>query len=207
MDTPDLQTTSMHQLVDRLRAGDRAAENELLRRIEHRLDRLCRKMLHQYALVRQAEETGDVMQQALLRLLASLRELRPAATRDFFNLAGEHIRRTLLDLTKHYRAQRRLPEGGPPARLTPASEESSAGHDPSLHPPSCDELEQWQRLHEAIAQLPAVEREVVGLLYYQGWAQAEVAELLQIDERTVRRKWIKACLMIKDRLGHGVPEF
>ena len=39
-----------------------------------------------------------------------------------------------------------------------------------------------------------MDREVVGLLYYQGWTQAEVAELLQIDERTVRRKWVKACL-------------
>jgi RNA polymerase sigma-70 factor (ECF subfamily) len=205
MNNDELHTTSMLKLVDRLRAGDVVAEDELLRRIERRVDRLCRKMLSQYFHVRRAEQTCDVLQGALLRLVSSLRELRPASTREFFGLATEHIRRELLDLTKYYRAQRRVPEGGLPAPLA-ASDKSGAGHDPSCHDVRPDELEQWELLHKAIAELPTADREVVGLIYYHGWTQAETAELLQIDERTVRRKWVKACLSIKERLGQEMPD-
>jgi DNA-directed RNA polymerase specialized sigma24 family protein len=33
------------------------------------------------------------------------------------------------------------------------------------------------------------EREVVGLIYYHGWTQAEVAHLFEVSERTIRRRW------------------
>src|SRR5213078_3815293 len=65
------------------------------------------KMLGQFPAVKSWEDTHDVMQNSLLRLLRSLRELRPNSTREFFGLASEQIRRELLDLVKHYRAQRR----------------------------------------------------------------------------------------------------
>ena len=38
-------------------------------------------------------------------------------------------------------------------------------------------------------KLPAEQREVVGLIFYHGWKQAQVAELFRVSERTVRRGW------------------
>ena len=49
-----------------------------------------------------------------------------------------------------------------------------------------------------VEKLPAEEREVVGLIFYHGWKQAEVADLFGISERTVRRRWESA----KEKLGH-----
>jgi RNA polymerase sigma factor (sigma-70 family) len=43
--------------------------------------------------------------------------------------------------------------------------------------------------HAAVEQLPDAEREVVELTFYHGLTQPEIAELLGVDERTVRRRW------------------
>lgn len=48
--------------------------------------------------------------------------------------------------------------------------------------------------------LPTDEREVVGLIFYHGWSQEEVAELFQVTERTVRRWWQSARLKLHERL-------
>ena len=84
-----LHTTKMARLVDRLRAGDAAASDELLRGAAARLDRLARKMLRGFPNVGRWAEAEDVLQNASLRLLKSLREVRPASTRQFFQLAAE----------------------------------------------------------------------------------------------------------------------
>jgi RNA polymerase sigma factor (sigma-70 family) len=52
-----------------------------------------------------------------------------------------------------------------------------------------------------VAKLPAQEREVVGLAFYHGWSQAEVAELFGVSERTVQRWWQSALLKLRDQAG------
>ena len=53
--------------------------------------------------------------------------------------------------------------------------------------------------------LPAEEREVVGLIFYHGWEQAKVAELFQVNERTVRRRWQSAMLKLHHLLQAEPP--
>jgi RNA polymerase sigma factor (sigma-70 family) len=53
--------------------------------------------------------------------------------------------------------------------------------------------------------LPAEEREVVGLVFYHGWTQAKVAELFQVSERTVGRRWHSACLRLQQLLNSQLP--
>ena len=52
----------------------------------------------------------------------------------------------------------------------------------------------WASFHEGWEKLPAEEREVMALRYYHGWKEKDIAELLQMEDRTVRRKWRHACL-------------
>jgi RNA polymerase sigma factor (sigma-70 family) len=164
-------TVQMHRCVERRRAGERAAADELL---GDRLEHLARKMLRGFPAVRRWAETGDVLQGAVLRLLNCLREVRPAGTRDFINLAGVQMRRELLDQARRF--GRRRGEVGDEGALAEAAA------------PAAD-LDGWCRFHEAVEGLPALEREVVGLVFYHGWTQAQVAELLGVCERTVRRYW------------------
>src|SRR4051812_10202529 len=96
------QSTHLQHCLDRMRQGDAAARDELLRHVTGRLERLTRKMLKDYPGVRRWTETGDVLQNALLRLLRALADVQPATVRDFFALATVQVRRELLDLARHF---------------------------------------------------------------------------------------------------------
>jgi DNA-directed RNA polymerase specialized sigma24 family protein len=44
------------------------------------------------------------------------------------------------------------------------------------------------------------------LVFYHGWTQPRIAELLGVDERTVRRRWRAAGRVLHTALGGSVPE-
>jgi RNA polymerase sigma factor (sigma-70 family) len=136
-------------------ANDPDATDELLRRAGRRLEQLARHMLRNYPVVAAHEQTADVLQEAVLSLLAALRQVDVRSTRDFFGLAAEHIRRRLLD------PARRLGS----ARLQQSLPAADAVPDPARE----DDLERWAALHEAVESLPAELREVFGLRFYHGW--------------------------------------
>jgi len=47
---------------------------------------------------------------------------------------------------------------------------------------------------------------VVGLVFYHGWTPTPVfAELFQVAERTIRRRWRSACLRLGEALGGDFP--
>src|SRR6266436_2863883 len=100
MPNSSLHTTQLQLWARRIREGDPSAPDELLRAAGERLEALTRKMLRRFPAVRRWEQTGDVMQNALLRLLRALEEVEPASVRDFFGLAAEQMRRELLDLAR-----------------------------------------------------------------------------------------------------------
>jgi DNA-directed RNA polymerase specialized sigma24 family protein len=102
MNDESFHTASLRKLVERIHDGDHQAADELIRRGAGRLKRLTRKMLNSFPKVSKWEETGDVLQNALVRLLGTLGKLKPENTRAFFGLATEHLRRELLDLNRHY---------------------------------------------------------------------------------------------------------
>lgn len=193
MSEPTVNTIQLQDWVARIRAGDLAARDELLRAVCHRLERLARAMLHRYPSVRRWEETADVFQNSALRLMRALQDVTPTSTRDFFGLAAQQMRRVLLDLAKHYNGPR-----GDGANLAPVA--AGAAPEPAA-PNGGTDLDTWQAFHEGVEELPPEEREVVGLVFYHGWQQQQIAELFGIDERTVRRRWNAAQAKLRLTLG------
>jgi RNA polymerase sigma-70 factor (ECF subfamily) len=193
---PSLDTVHLHAYLDRMRAGDRAAADALLRQVCGRLERLAHSMLRSFPNVRRWTDTDDVLQSVLLRLLRTLQALRPASTRDFANLAAVHIRRELLDLARSFRGRlgRAVPLAEQDLAATP-DRDSAAG-----------DLDLWASFHEEVGRLPGEEREVMGLTFYHGWTQPQIAELMQVDVRTVRRRWRSACVKLSDALGGRLPQ-
>lgn len=190
MTEPSFNTALLHEQIERLRAGDRAAQDELVRVVGERMTRLAHRMLQGYPSVRSAADTNDVLQNSYVRLLAALAEVRPDSTLHFFRLAACLIRQELIDLLR--REQRR--------RTQPLSAAMAATE------PAPDHLDAWLHFHEAVDQLPTDAREVVGLTYYHGWTQAQIAEVLAVDVRTVRRRWAAACLALRETLGDQVGD-
>ncbi len=182
----DSSAAGLQPLLQLACEGDAAALDELLRHSAQRLTDLARHMLRGFPGVRRWADTDDVLQNALIRLVSALREVRPASPREFLGLASLQIRRELIDLARHYYG----PQGqganyqthGGDLTSSPTARAADVNHDPSS-------LAEWHEFHEKIGTLPDEEREAVSLLYYQGLSQAEAAELLGVSVRTVQRRW------------------
>jgi RNA polymerase sigma factor (sigma-70 family) len=190
-----LDTPRLHELISRIQDGDGLARDELIRAMLRRMEALAQRMLRGFPGVRRWEDTQDVLQTALMRLMQSLERVRPESTCHFFNLAALHVRRALLDLARHYR--------NTPFDSLPRSGDSTPG--PAAPVEEDDRLDSWTAFHEAVDTLPAVEREVFSLAFYHGWPQGQIAELLNVDVRTVRRHWQSACLRLKALVGELPP--
>lgn len=192
-------TVEIQKCLDRLAADDPAAREELIRCACDRLERLTRKMLRSWQRVHRWEETGDVLQNALMRLYRSLSETRPATALDFFRLASLNIRRELADLAKHYYGPRGMgahhataawrPDADPDSDQPRAWEPQGADEEPHA-------LAAWAEFHARVDELSEEDREVFDLLWYQELSQAEAARLLGVSERTVKRRWAAARLAL-----------
>jgi RNA polymerase sigma-70 factor (ECF subfamily) len=126
------------------------------------------------------------------RLLKALREARPRTVREFFSLAGQHMRWELNDLARRLDKQPaavELCEGQLPA---PAS--SDSGLSPDGH-----------RMLEAIDNLPEDEREAFDLVRIQGLTYTEAAKLLSVAPKTVQRRLDRGLRLLTERLGDLGP--
>jgi RNA polymerase sigma-70 factor (ECF subfamily) len=195
-------TTQIQLRLDRLRAGDESARDDLVTIACERLARLAHKMLRSYPVVRRWEQTDDVLQNAALRLCRSLEAVKPESVRSFINLAAVQIRRELIDLARRYGG----PQGPGRHHADPDRWDRSGGPpDPGTDTDDPALLADWTEFHVQVEALPAEEREVFDLLWYQGLRQAEVAALLGVSERVVRYRWRAARLELHDRLGGRWP--
>src|SRR3954467_11178914 len=161
---------AVRRYLDEL-AGDSPSEpviRALLDRPVRRLHQLCGTLLYRSyprltrpPLILQSDEMlGAVVE----RMLTALREARPAAEREFFGLACQHMRWELNDLARRLDEQPaavELNEG-----LVPVPASSGSGLTPDGH-----------RMLAAIDQLPEAEREAFDLVRIQGMTQTEAARV------------------------------
>jgi RNA polymerase sigma factor (sigma-70 family) len=197
---PEENTTAVVQRYLDALAGDAPAEailRDLLDRSVRRLHHLCAALLHRSyprltrpPLNLQAEELlGAVVE----RLLKALREARPRTVRQFFSLAGQHMRWELNDLA------RRLDKQPPAVELRDGLVPAPAGSDSCLSP-------EGHRMLEAIDSLPEDEREAFDLVRIQGLTHAEAAELLGVAPKTVQRRLDRGLRLLTERLSDLGPD-
>ena len=197
------QTTQLNLWLARHREGDPRAKEELIAHSCERLRILASRMLRKnFSRVGRWEETGDVLQSALTRLHRSLAEVQPESVERFVGLAATQIRRTLFDLARHHfgpegMANKHHSDGKNDVPLDVESGKSSNGPETP---------EDWAALHEAVEKLPEDERRVTEHLFYEGMTQIETAELLCVTERTIRRRWMSAKLLLNQALDGELPE-
>lgn len=204
---PSGQTVQIQGYIDRLLAGDETARDGLIKSACERMERLTHNMLKSYPRVQRWEQTDDVFQNAVMRLYRSLADIKPKTSQDFFRLAALNIRRELLDLVKHYYGPRgqgakhaTLPGGEAAQDISRAPyDRNDLTHDPGR-------IALWHEFHQKVENLPDEERQIFDLLWYQGLTQAEAADILKVTERTVKRRWQSARLMVHDALHGEMPE-
>jgi RNA polymerase sigma factor (sigma-70 family) len=198
-------TIAVERCIERLNAGDALVRDELIGLAFEKLQRIAKKMKGSYDRVGRWEQTDDIVQNASLRLYSALREVHIVDARHFYRLAALQIRRELIDLCRHY-------HGRHGAGANHHTQFMPAGADATAVPPIYDvgesaddsqRMQQWSEFHEAIERLPDNEREVFELLWYHELPQEEVANLVGLSVRQVKRIWRAAKLRLHDQLGGG----
>jgi RNA polymerase sigma factor (sigma-70 family) len=179
--------------------GDAPAEpviRVLLDRAVLRLQRICVSLLHRdYPRLAHPPlnlEADELLGAVVERLLKALREARPRTVREFFALAGQHMRWELNDMARRLDNQPAAVELHEGKHATPASSDSC------LSPNGL-------RMLEAIDGLPEDEREAFDLVRIQGLTNSEAAELLGVSSRTVQRRLNRGLRMLTERLGDLNP--
>jgi RNA polymerase sigma-70 factor (ECF subfamily) len=204
--TPGTTTIYLQGCLDRLRAGDPAARNDLLRHSQGRLRTLTRCMLARYPGVHQLEQTDDVLQNVLLRLNRMLDQLEVASVGDYLRLAATNIRRELIDLRRHYFGPRGIGANEAVLPLTPDGSQAATRAEPAgSSSGGALSFDDWTAFHESAAHLPDAEREALDLLFYHGLTEDEAARVLAVSVSTVKRRWQAARVLLMERLGGMSP--
>jgi RNA polymerase sigma-70 factor (ECF subfamily) len=193
--------TQIESWIVRLHAGDPAARDALLSAAGERLRHLAHRMLQTYPGVHRWEQTDDVLQNALMRLYRTMKDVPPQTVSDFLRLAALNIRRELLDLAKHYYG----PKGHGAHHDTLGPDQASPPEAACVNSLDPGHLTVWSEFHQQVEQLPDEERAVFDLLWYQGLAQAEAASVLGVTDRTIKRRWQSARLKLHEALQGEVP--
>ena len=175
---------------------------ELIVHSQDRLRRMASRMLAAKPHVGRWNQTDDVLQNALVRLHRSLRDVKPDSKRAFNGLAATQIRRELIDMARSLYG----PEGHARHHKSDPGQADLDGNARPLYEkadPATDAAGQFEMVefHEKVGQLHEQDREVFELLFYQGMTQAEVAGLLGMSERTIKRRWREARLSLSQALG------
>jgi RNA polymerase sigma factor (sigma-70 family) len=199
------ETALVQSALDRFHAGDPKALDDLFARAAQRLERIARRMLHgSFERVAAQEQTNDVTQEASLRLLKALAEVKVRTPAEFFRLSSAIMRRVLIDLARHHYG----PEGSAAHRAAASPAEITGASTPAPTAGSSnapDALAAWGEFHDRVEKLPEEQRAVFDLLWYQELSQEEAAEVLGVSVPTVKRRWRDAKVELIDVLGDNFP--
>lgn len=185
MDSPSAGP-GVTQLLRALQHGDRAALDRLLPHLYDELRALARAQL--------GGRTGGTLQPTALVHEAYVKLARSgviaAVSRaHFLAIAASAMRQIVIDQARAVHAQKR---GGGVAAVTLTDDAAALDL-------RTDEL---LALDEALQALDERQRLIVECRYFAGMEEREVADVLGISERTVRREWVKARAWLYSRLYH-----
>lgn len=168
------------EAIERLRPGEPDAVAQLFAVSYDELKRLAHSRLYA-ANLKQGFATESLLHESYLRLV-NQKTLAIPDRRHFFAYASKVMRSVILDAVREANAERR---GGGQLDLTLKTEIADVtpyGGDVNAID---DALKDLQRISPDLAAL-------VEMRFFGGMTEAEIAEVLGVSERTVRREWEKA---------------
>ena len=186
MGTEERNTTaSIQHHLDRL--GDEIPDSEsvrvLLERSVTRLSVLCGNLLHRrYPRLTYPPlnlSTDELLSAVVERLIKAMREAKPNSVRQYFALAGQHMRWELNDLARRLDSE----------RIAGTIDENFIA---DMAPSDSQLSDLCKQIFEEIDALPVERREVFELVRIQGLPVSDVARILNVTEVTVRRRLSRA---------------
>jgi RNA polymerase sigma factor (TIGR02999 family) len=176
-----MQDDQVEALIARVNAGDAGARDALFATAYPALRELARGRLRDSGAAADGLHTTQLVHESYLRLARS-HSLHPGNRREFLGHASRVMREVIVETL-------RRPAGGTEALTLDTQMEAGL-------PAEADMV---LRVHEALAALQAAEprlAQVVEMRYFGGYTEVEIGEVLGLTERTVRRDWDKARLLL-----------
>ena len=173
------------QLLGSTRAGDERARNALFAAAYEELCGLARARLRNGGR-KTGLETTTLVNAAYLRY-AQAGRLRAKDRSAFFAYFSKVMRSVILESVRQQQAERR----GGNAPHVPLSTDLISNL-------TCDD-QMIRRVHEAFETLQKADArlgQIVRMRFFGGYTEKEIAQALQITERTVQRGWEKARLIL-----------
>ncbi len=181
--------SQLTELLGRMQAGDAGARDDLFAAAYAELHRLARARLRDGA--RDVVlDTTCLVHESYLRFV-SAGELRASDRRSFFAYASQVMRSVIVNTARERIAQKR---GGDSSHCTLSTKISAS---------VADGNETVLKVHEALEELEQAEpclAQVAQMRYFGGYSEQEIAETLDVTERTVQRDWEKARLILAEIL-------
>ncbi len=181
--------TDLTDLIHRAQRGDTDAVDALFQTVYPELRRMarCRLRKHQRNTLL---DTTELVHESYMRFVQAGR-LKLEDRAHFMGYAGKIMRSVVVDTVRERLAQRR---GGKQPAVT---------LDSQIAEPETVAMAQVLEVHEALDGLAVHDPrliQVVELRYFAGMTDLQVAEALGVAERTVRRDWEKARLLLAEKL-------
>jgi RNA polymerase sigma factor (TIGR02999 family) len=176
-------------LIHRAQRGEADAVDALFETVYPELRRMARCRLRKQPR-NTLLDTTELVHESYMRFVQTGR-LRLEDRTHFMGYAGRIMRSVIVDTVRERLAQRR---GGARSPVT---------LDSQIAEPGADAMAQVLDVHEALDGLARLDPrlvQVVELRYFAGMTDAQVAESLGVGERTVRRDWEKARLLLAEQL-------
>ena len=173
------------ELIRRVNADEPGGQDALFAAAYGELRKLARSRLRDGGR-NTVLDTTALVHESYLRFING-GHLRTDDRRAFFSYASKVMRSVIIDAVRERQAERR---GGDLQRMTlntQIADNLPAGEDELL------------KVHEALDVLAQAEprlAKVVEMRYFGGYTEAEIGEALELTERTVRRDWDKARLLL-----------
>jgi RNA polymerase sigma factor (TIGR02999 family) len=181
--------TQLTVLLGRIQAGDAGARDALFAAAYAELHRLARARLRGGGRD-SVLDTTCLVHESYLRFVNS-GELRAEDRRAFFAYASQVMRSVIVNSVRERLADKR---GGARAPLTLSTK---------IGANIPDGEETLLKVHEALEDLEKAEprlAQVAQMRYFGGYSEQEIAETLDVTERTVQRDWEKARLILAEAL-------
>jgi RNA polymerase sigma factor (TIGR02999 family) len=182
-------SANISDLIDQVNADVPGAHEALFAAAYGELRNLARSRLRGGARPNCLDTTA-LVHESYLRFV-QVGQLRPVNRQAFFAYAARVMRSVIIDAVRERQTERR---GGDIMMLT-------------LNSDIADGLPTEEaavlRVHEALDVLKDAEPRlalVVEMRYFGGYSEAEISEALSLSERTVRRDWEKARLLLEAML-------
>jgi RNA polymerase sigma factor (TIGR02999 family) len=185
-----IEAASLTDLIRRAQNGENGALQSVFEITYDELRALARNRL-QAAGRAPALNTTALVHECFLRFAAA-KKLSVEDRVHFFRYAGRAMRSVIVDFARGVQRAKRGSGDEPVSLSTTIGESMSTGEEEVL------------RIHEALDDLAQIDPrlvQVVEMRYFAGMTETEIATALGVTERTIRRDWEKARLLLAQALA------